>query len=112
MMALSACFGGPMLNILLGIGISGLYMTVHENGKYDQNAGLSSTYNPYRIELSGTLIISGITLLVTLVGLLIAVPMNKWMMDRKIGWGLVGLWCMSTLLNIIVEVTGLQENPG
>lgn len=64
-------------------------------------------YKPYQIEVSGTLIISGITLLVTLVGLLIVVPLNKWVMDRKIGWGLIILWTISTIVNLVVEITGV-----
>src|SRR5690606_5986901 len=54
-MALSACFGGPMLNILLGVGISGLVISATREG------------HAYRIEVSSTLIISAATLLVTLV---------------------------------------------
>lgn len=103
-MALSACFGGPMLNILLGIGISGLYMTVKE-GRGAEHPGEPAEYKPYHIEVGGTLIISGITLLITLVGLLIAVPLNKWVMDRKIGWSLIAIWCASTIVNVVVEVT-------
>ena len=111
-MALSACFGGPMLNILLGIGIGGLYMTVRDDqGRHDLHPAQSRNSSSYRIELSGTLVISGVTLLVTLVGLLIAVPLNNWMMDRKIGWGLIALWSTSTLVNVILEVTGLTGNP-
>jgi sodium/potassium/calcium exchanger 6 len=53
------------------------------------------------------LMVSGITLLVTLVGLLIAVPMNKWMMSRRIGWGLIILWTISTVINLVVEVSGV-----
>jgi sodium/potassium/calcium exchanger 6 len=107
-MALSACFGGPMLNLLLGIGISGLYITVTEaNHKHNKHPGRPKTYKPYQIEVSPTLMISGITLLVTLVGLLIVVPLNKWVMSRKIGYGLIILWSISTILNVVVEVTGI-----
>ena len=110
-MALSACFGGPMLNILLGIGLSGLYMTIHDsNGRHDRHPDRPRKYKPYQVEIDGTLIISGITLLVTLVGLMIVVPLNKWMMDRKIGWALVILWCGSTVGNLIVESTGLSRD--
>ncbi|KAB8268733.1 Sodium/calcium exchanger protein-domain-containing protein [Aspergillus minisclerotigenes] len=98
-MALSACFGGPMLNILLGIGLGGLYMTLHAKAETVVTDGV-----PYEITISKVLIISGATLLSTLVGLLIVVPLNKWRMDRKIGWGLVILWCISTLTNVIAEV--------
>ena len=106
-MALSACFGGPMLNILLGIGISGLYMTIKEANKQHANHPEKTFgYKPYRIEVSGTLIVSAITLLVTLVGLLIAVPLNKWIMSRKIGWGLIVLWSISTVVNLGVEFSG------
>jgi len=107
-MALSACFGGPMLNILLGIGISGLYMTIKEaNSKHVKHPGKAIKYKPYQIEVSGTLMVSGITLLVTLVGLLIAVPLNKWVMSRRIGWGLIILWSISTVINLAVEISGV-----
>ena len=107
-MALSACFGGPMLNILLGIGVSGLYMTIKEaDHKHAKHPGKKIKYKPYQIDVSGTLMVSGITLLVTLVGLLIAVPMNKWMMSRRIGWGLIILWTISTVINLVVEASGV-----
>ncbi|KAI9717535.1 MAG: hypothetical protein M1812_004676 [Candelaria pacifica] len=107
-MALSACFGGPMLNILLGVGLSGLYMTIkggnHRNRKHPDRPII---YKPYEIEVSSTLMISAFTLLVTLLGLLIVVPLNKWRMDRRIGWSLIGLWCVSTVGNLVVEITGV-----
>lgn len=107
-MALSACFGGPMLNILLGIGISGLYMTLKEsNSRHEKHPNKKIKYKPYHIEVSRTLMISAITLLVTLVGLLIAVPMNKWVMSRRIGWGLIILWSISTVINLGVEISGV-----
>ena len=96
-----------MLNILLGIGISGMYMTLkqgHQIGHGDEL--LVADQRTYHIEVSGNLIISGITLLITLIGLLIAVPLNDWVMDRKIGWSLVMLWCLSTIINVVVEITG------
>ncbi|KAF5027669.1 hypothetical protein F66182_230 [Fusarium sp. NRRL 66182] len=95
-MALSACFGGPMLNILLGIGIGGAMMMIQKaNKKYHKNPSHPIKYKPYHIQVNGTLMISAITLLVTLVGLLIVVPMNKWVLSRKIGWGLITLWAMA-----------------
>lgn len=104
-MALSACFGGPMLNILLGIGVSGCYMTI-KGGRHRQekHPDRPMEFKPYHVDVSTTLVISGATLLVTLVGLLVAVPLRKWRMDKTIGWGLVVLWSVSTLGNVIVEV--------
>ncbi|KAK2768762.1 hypothetical protein FQN54_000618 [Arachnomyces sp. PD_36] len=113
-MALSACFGGPMLNILLGVGVGGLYMTLHNDSSSTSSlfstsdpssSPLSTLRDPYRISVSKTLLISGAVLLLTLTSLLIFVPLNGWRMDRKIGWGLVTLWCLSTIGNVVVEVT-------
>ncbi|KAH7188631.1 Sodium/calcium exchanger protein-domain-containing protein [Fusarium flagelliforme] len=107
-MALSACFGGPMLNILLGIGIGGAMMMIKKaNKKHHKNPSSPIKYKPYRIQVNGTLLISAITLLVTLIGLLIVVPWNKWILSRKIGWGLIILWAVSTVVNVVVEVTGV-----
>ncbi|KAF2474800.1 uncharacterized protein BDR25DRAFT_112177 [Lindgomyces ingoldianus] len=110
-MALSACFGGPMLNILLGIGISGCYITI-KGGKHhhEKHPDRPLRFKPYHIDVSTTLVISGATLLATLAGLLVAVPWRKWKMDRVIGWGLVVVWSASTLANVIVEVLGLSSS--
>lgn len=109
-MALSACFGGPMLNILLGIGLSGLYMTIHgEEHRHAKHPTWPVKYKPYAIEVGGTLLISGVALLVTLLGLLIVVPLRGWWMDRRVGYGLLTLWTLSTLGNVIVEVVGVGK---
>lgn len=106
-MALSACFGGPMLNILLGIGIGGVLMMVRKaNHKHHKHPDQKYTYGPYPVQVGGTLMISAITLLVILAGMLIAVPMNKWILSRKIGWTLIAVWTLSTIINVIVEITG------
>ncbi|KAF2178532.1 hypothetical protein K469DRAFT_598995 [Zopfia rhizophila CBS 207.26] len=112
-MALSACFGGPMLNILLGIGISGCYMTI-KGGRHhhEKHPDRPLEFKPYHIDVSTTLVISGASLLVTLVGLLVAVPWRRWKMDRTIGWGLVVLWSVSTLANVIVEASGWSSHAG
>jgi sodium/potassium/calcium exchanger 6 len=107
-MALSACFGGPMLNILLGVGLSGCYLTIkHARKKQAHHPGRELKFKPYEIEVSRTLMISGATLLVTLLGLLIVVPLRRWKMDRFVGWCLVALWSVSTVCNVVVEVAGL-----
>ncbi|KAL2016413.1 hypothetical protein VTK56DRAFT_3534 [Thermocarpiscus australiensis] len=106
-MALAACFGGPMLNILLGVGIGGAWMGIaRAKEKQRKHPGAPLRYKPYRIQVGGTLMISAITLLLTLITLLIAVPSNNWVMSRKIGWGLISIWTVGTIVNLVVELTG------
>ncbi|OTB07559.1 hypothetical protein M426DRAFT_8560 [Hypoxylon sp. CI-4A] len=110
-MALSACFGGPLLNILLGIGLGGAYQLISKaNKKHAKHPDRPIQYKPYHIQVSGTLMISAITLLFTLLALLIVVPLNKWYMSKKIGWSLIGLWSISTVANLAIEITGLWQD--
>lgn len=96
-----------MLNILLGIGLGGTYMTIktakHQHKKHPE---LPLHYGAYHIDVSGTLFISAIVVLTTLVMLLILVPSSKWMMTRRIGVTLITLWSVGTIVNVVVEVTG------
>lgn len=83
-------------------------MTIHkEQHWHHKHPDRPVKYKPYELEVSTTLVISGITLLVTLVGLLIFVPLNGWRMDRKIGIGLITLWTLSTIGNVVCEILGL-----
>ncbi|KAI0871036.1 hypothetical protein GGS24DRAFT_510171 [Hypoxylon argillaceum] len=110
-MALSACFGGPLLNILLGIGLGGAYQTIHAANKHHiKYPDEPFRYEPYHIQVTGTLMVSTIALLATLFALLIIVPMNKWMMTRRIGCGLIVLWTASTVANLAIEITGTWQD--
>ncbi|UPX17641.1 uncharacterized protein EKO05_0007983 [Ascochyta rabiei] len=110
-MALSACFGGPMLNILLGIGLAGCYMILTKGEhRHERHPSEPVHFKPYHIAVSTTLVISGASLLVTLAGLLVAVPVRRWRMDKWIGWGLLGTWCVSTAANVLVEVLGFSSD--
>jgi len=106
-MALSACFGGPMLNILLGIGLSGSYILIRGAHHHQhKHPGSQLRYKSYQIEVGRTLIVTGLTLLVTLVGLLIVVPLNKWVLSKRIGVALIALWVTTTIINVALELTG------
>ncbi|KAF9421491.1 hypothetical protein BGZ94_008819 [Podila epigama] len=91
-MAFSACFGGPLLNMLLGVGISGTYMTLK-----------TGTHIP--LEISPTLFVSLVGVLLTLVAALIFVPRNGYMMGRQWGWFLLTVYTICTVTNVVVEVT-------
>lgn len=107
----SACFGGPLLNILLGIGLGGAYQTISAaNKRKAKHPDKPIKYKPYHIQVSGTLMVSAIALLFTLLALLAVVPMNKWVMSRKIGWSLIGLWSLSTVMNLVIEITGTWQD--
>ena len=88
-MGFSACFGGPMLNILLGIGISGTYI-------------IRQTNEPYPLEFSTTLVITSTGLLVAT---LVWVPWNGYVLTRR--WGVVLILAYTVLMvaNIVVEAT-------
>ncbi|KAK8138395.1 hypothetical protein PG984_001775 [Apiospora sp. TS-2023a] len=106
-MALSACFGGPLLNILLGIGLGGAYQTIQSaNHHHQKHPDRPLHYKAYNIEVTASLMVSAIILLITLMVLLIVVPLNKWIMSKKIGYGLIGLWTVGTIANLAIETTG------
>jgi sodium/potassium/calcium exchanger 6 len=92
-MGFSACFGGPMLNILLGIGLSGSYV-IHQ------------TSQPYKLHFSNTLVVSAVGLLFLLLVTLIWVPWNGYMLTRRWGMFLIGAYSVIMCLNVVVEMTG------
>ncbi|GAA98781.1 uncharacterized protein L969DRAFT_18398 [Mixia osmundae IAM 14324] len=91
LMAMSACTAGPMLNILLGVGISGSII-------------MAQTGENYTFEISPTLIVSGVGLLVVLVSTLIVVPLNGFWMTRRWGGFLIAAYLVTLTVNVTVEV--------
>ncbi|KAJ7274389.1 Sodium/calcium exchanger protein-domain-containing protein [Mycena haematopus] len=90
-MGFSACFGGPMLNILLGVGISGTYIT-------------QQTQQPYDLHFSTTLLVSTVGLLILLAATLIVVPLNGYYLTRTWGIILIGGYLTIMTCNVIVEI--------
>ncbi|EUC64802.1 sodium/calcium exchanger protein [Rhizoctonia solani AG-3 Rhs1AP] len=90
-MGISACFGGPMLNMLLGIGLSGSYV-------------ISQTGESYKVNLSPTLLVSAIGLLCLLASTLIIVPLSDFNLTRRWGLMLITGYVIVMCVNVIVEV--------
>jgi solute carrier family 24 (sodium/potassium/calcium exchanger), member 6 len=90
-MGFSACFGGPMLNILLGVGISGTYV-------------ISQNSRPYDLAFSNTLVVSTVGLLTLLLVTLIFVPWNGYFLTRRWGIFLIASYAIIMTINIVVEL--------
>jgi sodium/potassium/calcium exchanger 6 len=90
-MGFSACFGGPMLNILLGVGLSGTYV-------------IRQTGRDYQLTFSTTLFVSSIGLLILLLATVLFVPWNGYMLSRSWGIFLIGSYTVLMTINVITEV--------
>ncbi|CAO3628820.1 unnamed protein product [Cunninghamella echinulata] len=91
LMAMSACFGGPMLNIMLGIGIATTYVTIQRQ-------------EPYPIDVSSTIIVSSISLLIVLILSLILVPLNHYRMSKMLGYLWISIYIVTMIINLIIEI--------
>ncbi|OBZ86757.1 putative cation exchanger C3A12.06c [Choanephora cucurbitarum] len=91
LMAMSACFGGPMLNIMLGIGIGAICVTSQRNA-------------PYPIGVSKTIVVTSIGLLVVLISSLILVPLNGFKMSRGFGYSWIAIYLICTAINLYIEI--------
>ncbi|ODV90925.1 hypothetical protein CANCADRAFT_19192, partial [Tortispora caseinolytica NRRL Y-17796] len=89
-MALGACFGGPLLNLLLGIGISGSIAVAKKS-----SAALAYECPP-------TILVSGIALIINVVFLLSAIWYNNWRFSRLIGIVAVLIWLITTIINVLI----------
>jgi sodium/potassium/calcium exchanger 6 len=82
-------------------------MATKANHKHKKHPDRPITYQPYKIQISPTLLVSAAALLITLLAFLIFVPRNKWQFSRRLGIGLIILWCICTTCNLIIEGTGV-----
>ena len=78
--------------MLLGVGISGTYQTLR-------------TGAPIPLEVSPTLFVSLIGVLLTLLASIIIVPRNGYRMSRSWGWFLLSVYLVGTVVNVVVEIT-------
>jgi len=90
-MGFAACFGGPMLNILLGIGISGSYI-IHTTGQ------------PYTMHFSTTLFVSTVGLLSLLIATMIFVPWNGFHLPKSWGIFLIICYIVIMVVNVVTEI--------
>lgn len=88
-MAFGACFGGPLLS-LCSLGLIGIIIL--------SNDGTITIGN------LKTLTVTSGALVINVLVILISVPRNSWMLDRKIGSLLIVNWVLSTAICIILEL--------
>lgn len=100
-MAYAACFGGPMLNLLLGVGGSGTYTILW-----------GRSHVPVALDFSPTLWVSAIGLVIVLAATAVVVPLNHYRIDRR--WALCLLIAYATLMttNVVVEIRSERRGGG
>jgi Ca2+/Na+ antiporter len=88
LMALAACIGGPLLNILIGLGMSGLLVGV----------------DYIEIAASASLVFCILGLLLNLiVVLLIVIPFGGWRCDKYVGLGMIFMWMVGISIAMLLE---------
>ncbi|KIV81265.1 hypothetical protein PV11_03462 [Exophiala sideris] len=96
-MALSACFGGPLLNTLLGVSLSGMLVFAKQSIKTHQ-------ITPIDLHITRDLFITSGTLLVNLIVLTLMLVWTRGKMTRLLGFFLMIVWLAGTVINVVLVV--------
>jgi Ca2+/Na+ antiporter len=89
-MAIAACFGGPVFNLLVSMGGPILI------------AGTRTGSIPY--QMTSGVIVLVVSTVAVLAGLLIAVPLRyQWRLQRELGWVLLGVYAFSQIIFLLAE---------
>ncbi|SCU85267.1 LADA_0D06568g1_1 [Lachancea dasiensis] len=98
--ALGACFGGPLLIFLFGIGFDGMLVMM----MYRKDRQKSIWAQSIDFEVSSLLVMSCLGLLASFSIYLLLIPLNNWHIDKKIGVVFLSLYVVVTTTNIFLEV--------
>lgn len=97
LMAFGACFGGPLLNILIGISISGIQSILGSRGSENGSGAIELKPNRSLFFVGWSVIIN--------VGILIALMLwTRWRMTRLVGLILITSWIVATITNLVLEM--------
>lgn len=88
---INACFGSPLLYILIGIGINGLIVNFRNGQKY------------MPLEVDTNFKMSSLGLVLMLIFYAVVIPLNGWFIDRKVGAVGVIWWIIITGINVYLE---------
>ncbi|KAI8369057.1 Sodium/calcium exchanger protein-domain-containing protein [Blakeslea trispora] len=89
-MAISACYAGPLLNMVLGVGISSTYQAW-------------ITGKPYELAIAPTILISSFGLITVLLSTLIVVNINGYHITKELGWWMIIVYATCTIVNMLIE---------
>ncbi|KAJ2382954.1 hypothetical protein GGI23_007254 [Coemansia sp. RSA 2559] len=99
MMAVSACFGGPMLYILLGVGVAACGIMT----------GSGPIGNTYWIPItSPAVLVSTACLVIDSMVFLVAVPLQGFRITRAVGIVALSVYMMGMVLNIYLELEQMR----
>ncbi|KAI8144519.1 Sodium/calcium exchanger protein-domain-containing protein [Fennellomyces sp. T-0311] len=89
-MAISACYAGPLLNMVLGVGISSSYQ-IFKSGK------------PYDLDIAPTILVSSTGLITVLLSTLIVVNLNGYCINKKLGVWMIAVYIVCCIINVSLE---------
>lgn len=90
-MAVSACFAGPFMTMLIGIGLGALISMV------------MTKKTVIDMPVDRQIFVAGPLLVAVLAGLQFAVKQNNWKLTPMMGRVLIGLWVLSVIINISIS---------
>ena len=96
-MGIAATYGGPLFNLLIGMGVGGTMMCLREN--------------PIPCPLDNMMLVGFIYLLAALVVSLVIIPLNRFTVDKRIGAVLLVGYLVFMTLSFLVEFKVLHILP-
>ncbi|KAI8364672.1 Sodium/calcium exchanger protein-domain-containing protein [Radiomyces spectabilis] len=94
-MAISACYAGPLLNMVLGVGISSTYQTW-------------TTGQSYTLDIAPTILVSCSGLIVVLISTLVVVSSNNYHINGSLGWWMIFVYFVCCTINFALEFNLFQ----